>query len=70
MTADGVRKWVKHGVVRAGQLPATRHYTDDKPRKTRRCQWRIYEADVMELLTHLRGGRSIRSFGRGFWKTK
>lgn len=62
-----LRTWLrKHRI--AGTIGHSRHYTDLRQRNTGRGQWRIYEADVLELLAHMAQGRTIRSFGRGFWK--
>lgn len=63
-----VRAWLKRGSVIAAQVHHTRHYTDDRKRTTTRGQWRVYEDDVLELLAHMRQGKTIRSFGRGFWR--
>lgn len=62
-----VLTWLKRGVLRGAQIHA-RHYTDTRRRSSARGQWRIYEDDVMELLAHMAQGRTIRSFGRGFWR--
>jgi hypothetical protein len=68
MGQEAIRRWLRRGVLRAAR-PLDHHYSDDRKRATTRGgQWRIYEDDVMELLTHLRSGRTIRSFGPGFWK--
>lgn len=48
-------RWLREGRIRATQVPS-RHYTDDRPRRTSRAQWRIYEADVLDLLERMRAG--------------
>lgn len=60
--------WIARGKVIAARVSHHRHYTDDRQRATNRGQWRIHEDDVMELLAHMRQGKTIRSFGRGFWR--
>ena len=62
-----VWEWLRTGRIKGAQIH-TRHYTDTRQRNSGRGQWRIYEADVLELLAHMAQGRTIRSFGRGFWK--
>lgn len=59
--------WLETGRIKGAQIH-TRHYTDGRQRRSGRGQWRIYEADVMALLAHMAQGRTIRSFGRGFWR--
>lgn len=48
-------RYLREGRVRGVQV-ATRHYTDDRARRTSRAQWRIYEADVRALLARMRSG--------------
>jgi helix-turn-helix protein len=50
------------------QVAYSRHYTDDRTRKTARGHWRIFEADLEALLTAYRVKRSRAAFGPGFWK--
>lgn len=67
-SATTVNRWLKLGRIPGAQIH-DRHYTDERLRKTQRGQWRIYEDDVRELLAHMAQGRTIRSFGRGFWRS-
>jgi excisionase family DNA binding protein len=50
-----VWRWVRSGVLPAAQVQ-TRHYADERVRKTRRGAWRIHERDVVRLLTEMRAG--------------
>jgi hypothetical protein len=56
---DTVRDWIAGGALPAARVQM-RHYSDDRPRRTDRGQWRIYEADVDALLTWLRAGAKVR----------
>lgn len=48
-------RWLRQGRVR-GTVVQAAHYTDDRPRRTSRGAWRIYEADVVDLLQRMRSG--------------
>jgi excisionase family DNA binding protein len=58
LTAYTVRRW-----LRAGELPGahvgSRHYTDDRPRRSERRKWRIYESDVQAVVERWRSGARL-----------
>jgi Helix-turn-helix domain len=62
-----VRDWIAGGVVPAVRVQK-QHYTDDRPRKTARGQWRIYETDVDALLLRLRLSGKLRGFPPTWWR--
>ena len=64
---DTIRDWIAGGVLRAARVQK-RHYSDNRPRKTARGQWRVYEADVDTLLTRLRANGRLRGFPPSFWR--
>jgi len=47
-------RWCRLGILRACQVQ-TRHYTDERARKTSRGRWRIYEPDLIAFLRWYRG---------------
>jgi hypothetical protein len=49
------RRWVELGHIRAVRL-RTRHYTDERPRKTGRAQWYVSEAEATRFLRLWRSG--------------
>lgn len=56
---ETVRGWVNRGHLRALAVPS-RHYTDERPRKTDRAIVRIYEDDLVAFLKRYRGGPTMR----------
>jgi excisionase family DNA binding protein len=70
---DTVRDWIAGGVLPAARVQK-RHYADARPRKTARGHWRIYEADVENLLTSLllgppgRRRRRVRALPASRWR--
>lgn len=55
VTSATALRWCKRGNLRAVCIQAA-HYTDDRPRKTTRGVWRIYEADLLAFLAKMRSG--------------
>lgn len=51
-----VRYWIRKGWLPAVQVQAA-HYSDDRPRKGKRAEWRIAAADWERFLTRYRAGR-------------
>lgn len=62
-----VISWIKNG-----ELPASpafgHHYSDERPRKTKRGTWRIYERDLMPKLQAMRASGKVAGFGPNFWR--
>lgn len=56
----------------AGQLRAVQvqsaHYADDRPRKTKRGNWRVYEAELNRFLATLRA--SGKALPASAWRTE
>jgi len=63
-TQKTVRHWIRRGSLRGCQVQ-TRHYSDERDRKTRRGGWRIYAADLERFLIAFRGGPV--AMPRGIW---
>jgi len=55
VSRETVRTWIYAGKLRAFRNPH-RHYTDDRPRKTTRAQWRIPVDAYEEFLVRWRAG--------------
>lgn len=53
-----LRAWAQQGRIRACQVPEA-HYTDERPRRTRRATWRVYEADLRAFLARMRRGKPV-----------
>jgi len=68
VATETVTDWIHRGHLRAHRA-WQQHYTDERPRKTGRGRWRIYEADLRDFVAKARGGElRVLGVGRGFWK--
>lgn len=65
VTRGTVCAWLRRRYLGA-RMVTDRHYTDERPRKTARGRWRIFEADLAILLRELRV-RSKPMLGPRFW---
>lgn len=67
VTTKTVRAWIRAGVLTAWQVQ-TRHYTDERTRKTKRGTWRIAEPDLLDFLSRFRAaGRATKAGGLPSW---
>lgn len=51
-----VRKWIRDGSLKATMVQQ-RHYSDERPRKTKRGEYRVQKRDVDSFLAAFRSGR-------------
>lgn len=58
LSLQTIHKYCRQGLLVGIQLP-TRHYTDERPRKTTRARWRITVDSVEALLTRLYAGQEV-----------
>lgn len=65
-TTRTVAKWVQLGIL-PGRVLYTRHYTDDRGRRTRRGRTMIYEDDLRAWLGKVRASGKVSGFGK-IWK--
>lgn len=64
VTPSVLTRLIKQGRLRAARFPS-KHYSDERPRKTERAQWRIFEDDLEDFLRRFRGdGRVPRELLR------
>ncbi|MGH2397535.1 MAG: helix-turn-helix domain-containing protein [bacterium] len=64
-----VHRWIKSKRLIGHQI-GTRHYSDERERKTQRYSWRIYERDLAEFFGWYRGragGGSAIKLPVGLW---
>jgi len=59
-----VMSWLHSGALR-GEHWQTRHYTDERPRKTKLGRWRIHEADLADFLWRMRARPYAGRWRRG-----
>lgn len=65
---DTIRNWLRK-LHLAGKVEHSKHYSDDRDRKTARGKWRVFEGDLTRLLRAMRA-RGPLGFGPGFWEGK
>ena len=53
-----IHAWIRCGALRGVQR-TSRHYTDDRPRKTSRGKWLVDVSSIEELLSRLYNGGEI-----------
>lgn len=58
ISGETARSYIRRGLLKAHQLP-TVHYSDERPRKTGRAEWRIHEDDLADFLRRFRGDGKI-----------
>ena len=58
MTPTTIARWVRLGYL-SGYRVNHRHYTDDRPRKTQRGQWRVSVDSIAALLERLYAGLPV-----------
>jgi len=53
VSSQTVRMWIQRGDLVAYQAP-NRHYADDRPRRTKRAEWRIRQEDLVSFFARFR----------------
>lgn len=66
VTRGTVCSWLRRKAIGAHVITDC-HYTDDRPRKTGRGRWRIFESDLEKLLVAMRVRPGAAGLGPGFW---
>ena len=58
LSPETILRYVRLGMLR-GYVAHHRHYTDERPRKTRRGTWRVSVESIVELLEKAYGGSRV-----------